>query len=585
MMEPGTNSAIGPTLRKPMQPARVLIVEDEQIVAVDLEGHLERLGYQVAQTAASGEEACEKVLQAQPDLILMDVRLEGPMDGIEAAQRIRQRWEMPIIFLTAYCDAATLERAKLVEPYGYLVKPFVPSDLHAAIQMALYKGTVDRALRENHENLRAILDAQRQGTVMLDAELRIRFASAAACRMAGSNDAHAAGRPLAEFLPLSPEQATALGELSGRPPGQRGKLPLVLDGDGPRPRNLEIEVLDDPRHDGGRILFLYDVSPLVDLRRQLDASAGLANIVGKCPAMRQVFQMIQDVARVDSTVLIEGETGTGKELVARAIHRLNHRRDKPFVAINCAGLSEELAASLLFGHRRGSFTGAVNDQQGLFEAAHGGTLFLDEIGDLPMRVQTTLLRVLEEHAVLRLGESQPRATDVRVLAATHRDLAREAVEERFRQDLLYRIRVARVRLPALRERREDLPLLVRVFLADHSASTGKRVDGISDEAMAVLLEYDWPGNVRELRNGLEYAVIRARSSIVQLDDLPPELLQLVPPADQGPADQDEAGVADADRLQAALRRARGNRTRAAALLGISRATFYRRLRELGLDDA
>jgi DNA-binding NtrC family response regulator len=300
--------------------------------------------------------------------------------------------------------------------------------------------------------------------------------------------------------------------------------------------------------------------------------------------MRQVFQMIQDVARVDSTVLIEGETGTGKELVARAIHRLNHRRDKPFVAINCAGLSEELAASLLFGHRRGSFTGAVNDQQGLFEAAHGGTLFLDEIGDLPMRVQTTLLRVLEEHAVLRLGESQPRAADVRVLAATHRDLAREAAEERFRQDLLYRIRVARVRLPALRERREDLPLLVRVFLTDHGASTGKPIDGISDEALAVLLEYDWPGNVRELRNGLEYAVIRARSSIVQLEDLPPELLKIIPVVDREQADQEDAGIADADRLQAALRRARGNRTRAAALLGISRATFYRRLRELGLDE-
>ena len=584
-MEPCTNPAIPPTMGKPARPARVLIVEDDQIVVVNLEGHLERLGYQVADTAACGAEACEKVSRAQPDLILMDVRLEGPLDGIETAQRIRQFCEVPIIFLTAYSDAATLERAKLVEPYGYLVKPFVPSDLHAAIQMALYKGSADRVLRENHENLRAILDAQRHGTVMLDAEIRIRFASSAACRMAGMADAPAEGRPLADFLPLSPEQTVALAELSGRPPGQRAKLPLVLEGESPRPRCLEIEIVDDPRHDGGRILFLYDVSPLVDLRRQLDAGAALANIIGKSPAMRQVFQMIRDVARVDSTVLIEGETGTGKELVARAIHRLGHRCDKPFVAVNCAGLNEDLAASQLFGHRRGSFTGAVNDQQGLFEAAHGGTLFLDEIGDLPMRIQTTLLRVLEEHAVLRLGESQPRATDVRVLAATHRDLAGEAAEERFRQDLLYRIRVARVRLPALRERREDLPLLVRAFLADHCASTGKRVDGISDEALAILMEYDWPGNVRELRNGLEYAVIHARSSILQSDDLPPELLEIITLADEAEADREAPGTTDADRLQAALRRARGNRTRAAALLGISRATLYRRLRELGLDDA
>jgi transcriptional regulator with PAS, ATPase and Fis domain len=472
-----------------------------------------------------------------------------------------------------------------VEPYGYLVKPFVPSDLNAAIQMALYKGAVDRALRQSHENLRVILDAQRHGTVMIDADRSVRFASSAACQMAGRNEAAAAGQPLADFLRLAPEQTVALFELAARPPQQRGKLPLELDDEGPRPGNLEIEILDDPRNDGGHILFLYDVSPLVNLRRQLDADAALANIVGKCPSMRQVFQLIHDLARVDSTVLIEGETGTGKELVAQAIHRLSHRSSRPFVAVNCAGLSEELAASLLFGHRRGSFTGAVNDQQGLFEAAHGGTLFLDEIGELPIRVQTTLLRVLEEHAVLRLGESQPRAVDVRVLAATHRDLAREAAEQRFRPDLLYRVRVARVRLPALRQRREDLPLLVRTFLADLCASTGKRVDGISDEGMALLLEYDWPGNVRELRNALEYAVIQARSSLLHSSDLPPELLENIPLTDEESSDLDDADVADEDRLRAALRHARGNRTRAAALLGISRATLYRRLKDLDLDDA
>ena len=558
----------------------VLIVEDEQLVAADLEGHLQRLGYRVADIVSSGEDACEQVENTRPDLVLMDVRLAGPMDGIEAGQRIRQLSDVPIIFLSAYSDAATLQRAQAVEPYGYLVKPFVSSELNAAIQMALYKGKVDRALRESHANLQAILDAQRQGTVMLDADLRVRFASAAACQMVGLSDAQAAGRTLGEFLPLAAEQLAAVLEISARPAKHRGRVPVVLDGGGPRPRNLELEIIDDPRHDGGRLLFLYDISPLVDLRRQLDAGAGLEKMIGKSPAMRHVFQIIQDIARVDSTVLIEGETGTGKELVARAIHDLGHRRDRPFVAINCAGLSEDLAASQLFGHRRGSFTGAVSDQQGLFEAARGGTLFLDEIGDLPVPVQTKLLRVLEERAVLRLGESQTRAVDVRVLAATHRDLAREAAEDRFRRDLLYRIRVARVTLPALRDRREDLPLLVRAFLADHSAATGKRIDGISDDAMAVLIEYDWPGNVRELRNALEYAVIHVRSSVIQPDDLPPELLEIALPADQ-----EDLGMAEADRFQSALRRAGGNRTRAAALLGISRATFYRHLRELGLDDS
>jgi DNA-binding NtrC family response regulator len=266
--------------------------------------------------------------------------------------------------------------------------------------------------------------------------------------------------------------------------------------------------------------------------------------------------------------------------VARSIHELGNRRDGPFVALNCAGLSDELAASQLFGHRRGSFTGAVDDQRGLFEAAGGGTLFLDEIGELSPRVQTTLLRVLEERVVLPLGESSPRPVNVRVIAATHRDLVHEAAENRFRQDLLYRVRVGRIHLPPLRDRRDDVPILARAFLADHRASTGKPVDAISDEAMTLLMDYRWPGNVRELRNALEYAVIRCRGSIIQPEDLPPELIEL--PSGPGPSGE---YVDETDRVVAALRRARGNRTTAAALLGISRATLYRRLRELGVDDA
>lgn len=558
---------------------KILIVEDEQIVAVAIEGHLQRLGYEVVGNAISGADAYEKAAELEPDLVLMDVRIEGPIDGIETARRIRESRDVPVVFLTAYSDVDTVERAKDVEPYGYIVKPFDPKDLHTTIEMALHKGKADRHLRESHDNIRTILNAQRHGTIMLDAQGHVRFASQAALKMATASEQVVLGCGLEDLLPLSREQITALEETCRRPPKERDKVAMMLKGDGSRSRHLEIEAADDPRDDGGTILFLYDVSPLFDLRRQLDEHATFEKMIGKSKPMRQVFQTIQDIAQVDSTVLIEGETGTGKELVARAIHQLGKRRDAPFVAINCAGLSDELAASQLFGHRRGSFTGAINDQQGLFEAAHGGTLFLDEIGDLSLRVQTALLRVLEENTVLPLGESASRPVDVRVLTATHRDLAQEASEERFRQDLLYRIRVARVTLPALRARREDIPILARAFLADHRASTGKQIDAVSDDAMAVMMEYKWPGNVRELRNALEYAVVRARGSILQAEDLPPELLERRMDADQG-----ESGLDEVDQLTAALKRARGNRTRAAELLGISRATLYRRLRELGIED-
>jgi DNA-binding NtrC family response regulator len=559
--------------------AKILVVEDEQIVAVDIESHLERLGYRVVGTAVSGDEACRKVSDLEPDLVIMDVRIEGATDGIEAARRIRQSRDVPVVFLTAYADAETVERAKGAEPYGYLVKPFDPRDLHMTIQMALHKADVDRRLQESHDNLKTILNAQRHGTIMLDREGRVCFASQAALAMTGTAGRDAAGAALEELLPLPRAQRATLQKVCRLPQEDRHKVSVVLDGDTPRPRHLEIEIVDDPRNRDGKLLFLYDISPLFHLRRQLDEQAAFQNILGKSKAMRQVFRVIQEVARVDSTVLIEGQTGTGKELVARAIHQLGQRRAGPFVAINCAGLSEELAASQLFGHRRGSFTGASSDQQGLFEAAHGGTLFLDEIGELPLRVQTTLLRVLEEDAVLPLGESKPRPVNVRVLAATHRDLVQEVAQQRFRQDLLYRIRVARVTLPPLRDRREDIPLFVRAFLADHRAATGKQVDAVSDATLAILMEYDWPGNVRELRNALEFAVIRAQDSVLQVEDLPPELWG--PGMDGG---QDDAGLDELDQVRAALKRARGNRTRAAALLGMSRATLYRRLRELGIAE-
>jgi len=309
------------------------------------------------------------------------------------------------------------------------------------------------------------------------------------------------------------------------------------------------------------------------------AEAAFGQIVGADPKMRQLFKLLTDVAQTNATVLIEGETGTGKELVARAIHHESARRKGPFVAVNCAGLSEELAASQLFGHRRGAFTGAVADSIGMFEAARSGTLFLDEIGDLPPRIQTTLLRVLEERTVMRIGETQPRPVDVRIVVAANRDLATEVEAGRFRADLLYRIRVGRIHLPPLRERRVDLPLLVRHILSEQRAITGRHVEAVNDEAMQALLAYEWPGNVRELKNTLGYAVIHCAGTAIELEDLPPEVLEhatpVIPPS-YLPGDERE-------RIVAALARAGGERKAAAALLGVSRATLYRRMAHYGIE--
>ncbi len=332
---------------------------------------------------------------------------------------------------------------------------------------------------------------------------------------------------------------------------------------------------DDPRAGGGRILFVHDVTEVRALRARLSKGAEFENMIGASAAMRRVFQSVSELAAVDTSVLIRGDTGTGKELVARALHRRSARAEGPFLAVNCGGLSDELASSQLFGHLRGSFTGAVTDRQGCFEAARGGVLFLDEIGELSERVQASLLRVLEDQQVTRLGENSAREVDVRLLVATHRDLEREIAEGRFRADLYYRFRVAQIDLPALSERREDIPALAEAFLASARAMTGKQVESIAELALGALMAHSWPGNVRELKNAMEFAVVRCTGTRLEVSDLPPEI-------DADPQSID-SGLREEDRIRAALSRARGQRKRAAELLGMSRATFYRRLREYGIE--
>ena len=317
---------------------------------------------------------------------------------------------------------------------------------------------------------------------------------------------------------------------------------------------------------------------LKQLKTELERSR-LGQLIGQSPAMRHMYQTINDVAQGDWTVLIEGETGSGKELVARAIHAASSRRNEPFIAVNCAALSDSLLGSQLFGHRRGAFTGAVKDQLGFFQAADGGTLFLDEIGDVTEEVQTSLLRAIEDAEVLAIGDTSARQVDIRIVAATNRNLSAEVKAGNFREDLLYRIRVGRIMVPPLRDRQEDITLLAESFLAEMRVATGKAITAISAEAMGCLNAYSWPGNVRELRSAVQYAVIHCRSGSVSVRDLPPEIETPDPQSADQPKDERDNRAA----LLHALEQVGGNRTKAAKLLGISRATFYRRLREL--DDS
>ncbi|HXG08489.1 MAG TPA: sigma-54 dependent transcriptional regulator [Gemmataceae bacterium] len=306
-------------------------------------------------------------------------------------------------------------------------------------------------------------------------------------------------------------------------------------------------------------------------------------LIGSGPAMQKVVQLIEKVAPTDATVLIRGASGTGKELVARALHHNSPRRGRPLVTINCAALQESLLESELFGHEKGAFTGAVQAKPGLIEVAEGGTLFIDEVAEMAPALQAKLLRLLEDGHYRRVGGTKECHANVRVIAATNKPLEEEQKAGRFREDLFYRLNVVAIELPPLRERREDIPALVEHFLT--TRQLGKVRCQVHPDALQALLNYDWPGNIRELANVLERAQILAENHLITLDDLP-EALHLAPP----PAEPPEPGtlnLAELERrtIQAALRQAKGNKVHAATLLGTTRRTLYRLIRKYGLENA
>jgi DNA-binding NtrC family response regulator len=317
-----------------------------------------------------------------------------------------------------------------------------------------------------------------------------------------------------------------------------------------------------------------------ELARETRKSIQVGGLVAQSAPLQRVLELASRVAKVDSTVLITGESGVGKERVARLIHDESTRAGGPFVAINCGAVPESLLESELFGHAKGAFTGATHDRPGLFEAATGGTLFLDEIGEVPAAMQVKLLRALQEREVRRVGENKNRRIDVRVLAATNRDLMAEVHAARFRQDLYYRLRVVEIRVPPLRERREDILPLARTFLTDAAARMGRKLTGLTPEVANQLVRYAWPGNVRELENAIEHAVVLAQGNRIGVEDMPEEIGSALP-AVYAAGDVRPLAQVERDYILAVLNANHGNKARAAEQLEIGTATLYRKLKEYG----
>ncbi len=324
--------------------------------------------------------------------------------------------------------------------------------------------------------------------------------------------------------------------------------------------------------------------------RRLERNA-IEQTVGSSPAMRRVLELATKVAVTDSTVLLTGESGTGKDVIANLIHRMSPRSLRPFVVVNCAALPETLLESELFGHVKGSFTGADTDKVGLFEEAHQGTIFLDEIGDMAMATQAKLLRVLQNGEVRRVGDTSPRYVDVRLLAATNQDLAASIAERKFRQDLYFRLNVVQIKLPPLRERKDSLPTLIRHFLTKYNNRLGRNVTTIDEYALRLLAHYDYPGNIRELENIIEHAIIMAEDDIIRPRDLPenvyrpPDRLALPPSGIYEQSIDEFVTIEEMERrlIRDTITRTGGNQTLAAKKLGISRSTLWRKLKQLGIE--
>ncbi len=573
-----------------MNTTTILLVEDnpgDARLIRELFRDLQGRSFEIL-TAESFRQAHERLKEHRVDLALVDLSLPDS-HGLDTFRKLAESYpSLPQVLLTGLNDRETAIRAVREGAQDYLLKGEVDGHiLIRAIDYAIERKRIqveleaaNTRLQKSAEDLHSILNQLHIGTILLSPEGRILHMSVSALRLLGKNGTIPEGRPWQDAVEFAEPDIHALERLMQQ--DERKKFVVHFTPPGHSSRWLEIDIHDDPRDTRAKMFFLYDVTEIHTLRKQLQSE--FHDMIGKCQPMQDVYRQIRNLSQVESTVVIEGETGTGKELVARALHDSSPRKDKAFLAVNCAGLTESLLGSQLFGHKKGAFTGANSDHRGFFESAHGGTIFLDEIGDMPSPVQTSLLRVLQEKEITRLGESQPRKVDVRIICATHHDLQEQVAQHAFRADLLYRIRVGRIHLPPLRERQEDIPLLIWAFVSQCRKAMGKLfVQDVSPDALQRLARYPWPGNIRELKSVIEYTVLQCEGDTIQPRHFPPELLESPGTALPASETTTNTSVKDRERIVGALKETKGNRARAAQLLGISRATFYRWLDDLEIS--
>ncbi|MBT3225256.1 MAG: sigma 54-interacting transcriptional regulator [Deltaproteobacteria bacterium] len=559
----------------------ILVVDDEEGIRLTFASFLNEAGYNTS-VARNFQEARVKISEAEYDLLFLDIVLEGE-SGLDLLKEVKSRHpHCLVVMVTGYPE---LENAKTALRYGasdYLTKPVEEDELLRVAEVMLKQKALVDENAQSRTHLEAIFESVKDGILSVDKELKV----------IGFNHSM---ETICGFTPgVTGESLDQLmSQCSGRcrqvlieSVTFRKKIEVQRFECHPSYGSRKIitlnasPLIDQLQRFMGSVLVLRDETRLVDLEKNLLERKDYAKIIGKSLLMARIYDQIDSLADIRTSVLITGESGTGKELVAEALHYQGARAEKPLVKCNCVVLTENLIESELFGHVKGAFTGADRDKIGRFEQANGGTIFLDEIGDISPTIQLKLLRVLQDKEFEKVGSIKNKKVDIRVIAATNQDLHEKVNRGQFREDLYYRLKVVEIEVPPLRERKEDIPLLLSQFLKDFGKEFKKTINGLTEDAKKLLMEHDWPGNVRELRHAIEHASIVCKQSIITLDDLPRDLKNQASLKKKLPKDKTGIGYQD---LMAALKSAEGKKARAARMLGISRQTFYKKLRQFNIN--
>ena len=562
--------------------AKILVVDDEESIRFTFNIFLSEDGYEVS-TAASYDEALALIKKSEYDLIFADIVMDRKT-GIDLLKSARQ-WQpaTPVVMITGAPSIETATESLRIGALDYIIKPIRQDTLLRVTTVALKHRAIAEEKESCRLNFEAIFRSVKDGIITVDDTMAITEINQAATRICGVQREDILDRPITVLADRCDGRCVdAMQEvLEKKRPLEERFIECHFAGNPRQVISLNASPLLGPGDDfNGAVMVIRDETRLHELERNLEERREFDHIVGKSEGIRKVKILIRELADVQTTVLITGESGTGKELVVEALHRIGGRRDNPLVKVNCAALSETLLESELFGHVRGAFTGAIRDKMGRFERAHGGTIFLDEISDISPRMQSRLLRVIESGEFERVGESHPVRVSVRVVAATNQDLKKKVADGDFREDLYYRLKVVEIPLPPLRQRRNDIPLLIEHFCKKFNRAFARNIGGLSTDAFNVLMLHTWPGNVRELENTLEHAFVRCRQGAIAVDHLPPEFAKLagqLSPAD-GPAGEQQ----EARRIRLALVKTAWNKSRAAEMLGMSRRTIYRKIDQYGI---